>query len=109
MKTTMNGNELTLYLTGEIDHHSARRIRETADGLVQQKHPTLLKLNFAGVDFMDSSGIGLIMGRYRTMLLYGGTLQVTEVPRELRKMMELSGLNSLGVLERRSESCEYTE
>ena len=100
MKSKMNGSELTLYVTGEIDHHNARRIRETADGLIQQKHPTLLNLNFSGVSFMDSSGIGLIMGRYRTMKLYGGRLKVTEIPKGLRRMMELSGLSGLGVLER---------
>ncbi len=100
MKSKMNGSELTLYVTGEIDHHNARRIRETADGLIQQKHPTLLNLNFSGVSFMDSSGIGLIMGRYRTMKLYGGRLKVTEIPKGLRRMMELSGLSGLDVLER---------
>ena len=49
---------------------------------------------------MDSSGIGLIMGRYRTMKLYGGRLKVTEIPKGLRRMMELSGLSGLDVLER---------
>ena len=99
MKTVMQGNELTLFLSGDIDHHSARAIRETADGLVQEKHPHVLKLNVADVGFMDSSGIGLIMGRYRTMQLYGGMLRVTGVPDELRRIMELSGINALDVLE----------
>ena len=95
----MNGSELTLYVTGDIDHYSARKIRETADGLIQEKHPAVLKLDFSGVCFMDSSGIGLIMGRYRTMQLYGGRLKVTDIPDHLRKIMELSGLASLNVLE----------
>ena len=104
MKSKMNGSELTLYVTGEIDHHNARRIRETADGLIQQKHPTLLNLNFSGVSFMDSSGIGLIMGRYRMMKLYGGELRVINVPPGLRRIMEMSGLGSLNVLESEVES-----
>lgn len=99
MKSKMNGNVLTLYVTGEIDHNNARRIRETADGLIHQKHPSLLNMDFSGVSFMDSSGIGLIMGRYRTMQLYGGKLRVTEIPVELRRMMELSGLSGLDVLD----------
>ena len=107
MKTVMQGNELTLFLSGDIDHHSARAIRETADGLVQEKHPGILKLNFADVGFMDSSGIGLIMGRYRTMQLYGGKLRGTGVPDELRRIMELSGINALDVLEGGKEN-EYT-
>lgn len=109
MKSVMNGSELTLYVTGDIDHHTARKIRETADGLIQEKHPSILKLNFAGVGFMDSSGIGLIMGRYRTMQLYGGKLRVTEIPAELRRIMELSGLSGLDVLERSKENGEYIE
>ncbi len=109
MKSTMNGSELTLYVTGEIDHHNAARIRETADGLIQQRHPTVLRLNFAGVEFMDSSGIGLIMGRFRMMQLYGGKLRVTDIPQGLRRMMELSGLTGLDVLERSRESGDCTE
>ncbi|MBR2175971.1 MAG: anti-sigma factor antagonist [Clostridia bacterium] len=102
-KSVMHGSELTIYLTGEIDHHSARKMREAADSLIQQKKPSLLKLNFAGVTFMDSSGIGLVMGRYRTMLLYGGSVRVVNIPENLRRIMELSGLGSLNILERSGE------
>ena len=84
----------------QCDHHSARKVRQTADALIQQKKPSVLKMNFSAVTFMDSSGIGLIMGRYRTMLLYGGKLKVVSIPESLRKMMELSGLGSLDILER---------
>ena len=98
MKTMLQDKELTLYLSGDIDHHSAREIRETADGLVNEMQPRVLKLNFADVGFMGSSGIGLIMGRYRTMQLYGGDLRVTDVPDSLRRIMELSGLNALDVI-----------
>ena len=48
---------------------------------------------------MDSSGIGLIMGRYRMMLLYGGTVRVVGVPPQLKRMMQLSGIGGLNVLE----------
>ena len=95
MKTVMQGNELTLFLSGDIDHHSARAIRETADGLVQEKHPHVLKLNFADVGFMDSSGIGLIMGRYRLMKLTGGSVSLKNVPPTLQRLIDLSGVRSL--------------
>ncbi len=108
LKSVQKGSELTLYLRGEIDHHSARKMRETADALIHQKKPSLLKMNFSGVSFMDSSGIGLIMGRYRTMLLYGGKLRVVSIPEQIRKMMELSGLGTLNILER-SRQDETTE
>ena len=50
---------------------------------------------------MDSSGIGLIMGRYRLMSLYGGIVRVVNVPDELERMMKLSGLSALDIMERR--------
>lgn len=103
-KTVLKGNELTVYLTGEIDHHSARKIREMTDSMIQQSQPGMLRLNFSGVSFMDSSGIGLIMGRYRMMKLYGGELRVINVPPGLRRIMEMSGLGSLNVLESEVES-----
>ena len=65
------------------------------------KKPSLLRLDFSGVKFMDSSGIGLIMGRYRLMSLYGGIVRVVNVPDELERMMKLSGLSALDIMERR--------
>ena len=72
--------------------------------MIQQSQPRLLRLNFSGVSFMDSSGIGLIMGRYRMMKLYGGDLRVINVPSGLRRIMEMSGLGSLNVLESEVDS-----
>ncbi len=98
IRSSSQDGELTVYLSGEIDHHAARKIREMTDALIQQQQPRLLKLNFGGVTFMDSSGIGLIMGRCRMMQLYGGDVRVVNVPGELKKMMHLSGLSGLKVL-----------
>ena len=67
MKISESEDTITAYLTGDIDHHSARNIREDIDAFIQMKKPYLLRLDFSGVSFMDSSGIGLIMGRYRLM------------------------------------------
>src|SRR5574344_1559761 len=96
--TSANG-ELTAVLSGEIDHHTAREIRRVIDAETEKLHPPILKLDFAGVRFMDSSGIGLIMGRYRLMQLLGGRLFVINIPKHLQRIMELSGVGALGVLE----------
>ncbi len=98
-KTVIRNNRITVFLSGEIDHHSARRYREYTDALIQKQKPSCLALDFSGVSFMDSSGIGLIMGRYRMMLLYGGTVRVVGVPPQLKRMMQLSGIGGLNVLE----------
>ena len=67
------------------------------------------RLDFSGVSFMDSSGIGLIMGRYRLMSLYGGIVRVSNVPESLERMMKISGLNALDIIERRGERIESTK
>ena len=109
MKITENEDSITVYLTGDIDHHSARGIREDTDAVVQMKKPSVLNLDFSGVNFMDSSGIGFIMGRYRLMSLYGGVVRVINVPESLAKMMNLSGLSALDIMERRGERIESTK
>ncbi len=109
MKITENEDSITVYLTGDIDHHSARSIREDTDAVVQMKKPSVLNLDFSGVNFMDSSGIGFIMGRYRLMSLYGGSVRVVNVPEGLARMMNLSGLSALDIMERRGEKIESTK
>lgn len=105
-KISIRDNEVTVYLDGEIDHHTAREIREATDSVVQTKQPSVLKLDFSGVTFMDSSGIGLVMGRYRLMLLYGGKVCAVNVPDGLERIMKLSGLGSLDIIEKRGEKNE---
>ncbi len=106
MRISNSDDGITVCLTGEIDHHSARAMRESIDAAIQMKKPSVLRLDFSGVTFMDSSGIGLIMGRYRLMALYGGIVRVINVPEELERMMLLSGLNALDITEKRSEQFE---
>ena len=56
------GEVVTAFLSGEIDHHTAAEIRETIDQAANEHKPTLLVLDFKNVSFMDSSGLGLVMG-----------------------------------------------
>lgn len=107
-KVSFEGNVMTVQLFGDIDHHNAKGIREQTDRLIQQKKPHELRLDFSSVSFMDSSGIGLIMGRYRLMGLYGGYLKVVNVPEALEKVMILSGLGALNIIikERQETICD---
>ena len=94
---------MTASLQGDIDHHTARELRESIDTAIHEQHPKTLYLDFGGVDFMDSSGIGLIMGRYKQMQLISGIVRVTNTPSYIRRVIRLSGLDKLGVLEREKE------
>lgn len=98
VETDYNDNILVAKLYGEIDHHRAPQIRNKIDSQTESLRPKELHLDFSGVSFMDSSGIGLIMGRYRHVSLIGGRLKVINVPLSLQKIINLSGIDSLGVL-----------
>ncbi len=88
---------LTALIEGEIDHHTAKEMRQTIDSWVIRVNPEILRLDFSSVGFMDSSGIGLIMGRYRLMSEMGGKLEVINVPTGMSRMMRMAGLGRLGI------------
>lgn len=88
-------NDIIAYLSGEIDHHLAKGIREEIDSAVERIIPEHLVLDFGGVTFMDSSGIGLVMGRYKLMQTFGGTVSVENVPKSLSKVMDIAGVSKL--------------
>jgi len=94
------GDRLTALLTGEIDHHTAGKIRDEIDAAIEFHRPACLVIDFGGVSFMDSSGIGLVMGRYKLMKSIGGTVRVENTPKPLRKVMKLSGLYDLAQFDR---------
>lgn len=67
---------ITAFIMGDIDHHSAKEIRETIDFSLESSLPEILVLDFKDVTFMDSSGIGLVMGRYKLMQSMDGELRI---------------------------------
>lgn len=98
LNTDYKDEVLTVHLSGELDHNRAANLRAKIDGRVNALRPKTLELDFSKVSFMDSSGIGLIMGRYRSVGLVGGKLRVVNIPDNLTKIFALSGISSLGVL-----------
>ena len=81
---------LAAYLSGEIDHHSAHMLRQQIDAELSARMPARLILDFGGVTFMDSSGIGLILGRARRMQATEGQLVVQQAPESIKKMLDLA-------------------
>lgn len=98
VRTEFENNVLTAYLDGEIDHDVAAKIRMRVDSAAQSLRPKILCLDFGGVSFMDSSGVGLVMGRYRQMKLLGGSLRVVNIPDGIYRIFAISGIEALGVL-----------
>lgn len=100
MRITSTGEVLTVYLQGEIDHHFAKGIREEIDKAIQFNMPSLLILDFGDVTFMDSSGIGLVMGRYKNLQKNGAKLSLLNLPENIYKIMKLAGIDRLAVIEK---------
>ncbi len=91
--------KLQVLLSGDIDHHTAKEMREAIDKRIEEIHPKRLILDFKGVTFMDSSGIGLVMGRYKQMQYYNGEVQVVNTSSHIKRVMILAGLDKLAVFE----------
>lgn len=97
VKTTFapEQRKLTAEIFGDIDHHTAANIRKEIDAEIKEHSPAVLILDFRGVTFMDSSGIGLVMGRYKLMTELGGEIFAANPPSYIRKVMQLAGLHRL--------------
>ena len=94
-----SGERLTARLAGEIDHHTAKELREQIDRSLTLCRPALLVLDFSDVGFMDSSGVGLVMGRYRLVSGMGGTLHITGASPAVKKMFLMGGIARLATLD----------
>ncbi len=86
---------LTVTVSGEIDHHNASVMRLETDEAIQSALVPNVRLDFDEVTFMDSSGIGFVMGRYRLVSSYGGNVEVVNLSERIYKMMKLAGLEKL--------------
>ena len=96
-----SGNLMIAYLIGDIDHHTCTALREKIDNVLAYKKPKHLILDFKNVSFMDSSGIGLVMGRYRVLQGFKGSLEIRNVSHQTKKLMELAGLGSIAIIKER--------
>lgn len=82
-------------LYGELDHHSVQSLRQEIDAAALQNQPKELILDFTGVSFMDSSGIGLVMGRYRLAQELNAQLRLCGLTASTRRVMQIAGMDKL--------------
>ena len=87
-------------LEGEIDHHTALPIRIQTDEKIEICRPKTVILDFSDVTFMDSSGIGLVMGRYKLLNELGGELHITGLSDNSYRVMRLAGLDRIAVIQK---------
>jgi stage II sporulation protein AA (anti-sigma F factor antagonist) len=95
-------DELFACLKGEIDHHTAPELREAIDeALSLSERATVLVLDFSEVSFMDSSGVGLVMGRYRYAATLGKKVRVENLDDRNYKIMKMSGIEKIAEISRK--------
>ncbi len=89
------GTTLVAKLCGELDHHTAPDLREALDREIALNSIRNIVLDFDGVTFMDSSGIGVIVGRYKQVSACGGKMMIIRVKPQVDKILEISGLKKI--------------
>jgi len=95
---------LVIRLMKELDHHSSMMIKDRTDKMIDRGTVKYVIFDFSKAEFMDSSGIGVIMGRYKKMLFTGGKVAVTNVSAGIDRILKLSGLYK--IIERYSSNRE---
>ena len=88
----IKGTNLTIHMPKELDHHNAEEIKREADKVIEEQHIKYVIFDFGRTNFMDSSGIGMIMGRYKNIRFAGGTVLAVRVNERIRRILTLSGV-----------------
>lgn len=92
MKYQVQENCLTIFLPSDVDHHNAEEIKKEADHLIDKEHIRYIIFDFADTSFMDSSGIGVIMGRYKKVYMMGGEIWAVHASDRMKKILTMSGV-----------------
>jgi stage II sporulation protein AA (anti-sigma F factor antagonist) len=85
-------DKLIVHMAGELDHHSAEEVRNKIDDRVDRDNTRKLIMDFSDVSFMDSSGIGVVIGRYKKLNLKKGSICITKISGSVERVFELSGM-----------------
>lgn len=87
--------QLIIEITEDIDHHVAEKIRRKIDDEITRYMPRKTIFDFSRVAFMDSAGIGMIIGRYKMMKLIGGSLEIVNIGTQTKRILEMSGIGKI--------------
>ena len=106
MTSFLQEKQLTIALSGEIDHHSAKNALQTIGDKIDQYMPMLCILDFRDVIFMDSSGIAIVIHTLRRMNEMGGILRLKNVTKQPWKVLSAAGIDRIVQIERREAQYE---
>ena len=109
MKAEKNADKLLVYLNGEIDHCHAEQLRKEIESLLRDQKIRQLTLDFSRVSFMDSSGIGMLIGRYKTMAARDGCVIARRMSPAVKQLFYMAGLHRIMMTEQESEGGKIDE
>lgn len=109
IKTERCGSCVKVMLQGEIDHYAAMDMRAVIETAIRDRHISELLLDFTQVSFMDSSGVGMLIGRYKTMRERGGKISASGLNAQTEKLYRMAGLHRIIPIEKSSEGEEKHE
>lgn len=95
LETQRQGGTLSVRLEGELDHCAAQALRGELEERLRDRTVTRLHLDFSRVSFMDSSGVGFVIGRYKTMAARGGRVTASGLSPEVDRLFRLGGLHRI--------------
>lgn len=91
-KYSINGDTIVVELAKELDHHNSVAIREELDRHIYMGEVKNIVFDFKNTTFMDSSGIGVILGRHRLLKGVGGIIAVSNINKSIDRIITISGL-----------------
>lgn len=86
------GQRLVIMLPRELDHHSSKELKERTDVFLSDCQVREMVFDFSNTDFMDSSGIGILLARYKWMKQRGGEVSLRKVNQKIDRILKLSGI-----------------
>ena len=95
LKSVPRGAELEVSFAGELDHHAAKQAMHALEEELEEQLPRNLVLDFGGLQFMDSSGIAVVMRAYRRMQELGGSVCMKNVPDQPGKVLRAAAMDRL--------------
>lgn len=95
VKYKIHNENLIVYLKNEIDHHMSEKLRTSIDSLIDNADVISLVIDFKSVNFVDSSGIGLILGRYKKMRSIGGKIKIINTTKQIKKILHMASIETI--------------
>ena len=90
-----NSKQLTFKLTEDVDQHTVEKVRRKMDNEIKGYIPRKVIFDFSNISFMDSAGIGMVLGRYKLIKMLDGNLEIINVNRSMKKIFDMSGVSRI--------------